>query len=127
MMAYGRWAKRVMDLMPSAISPQPISPPEPHLFGVRRRRFLVRFALARREPVSILQHAHHSLHLFAVLLRRVFLRVELVVARQPRRELTLEELHEMRACAVLEKHHVAADEARAVVGDRLHGALELRA
>ena len=35
-------------------------------------------------------------------------------------------LHEVRARAVLQVHHVAADEARAVVGDRLDRPFELR-
>ena len=40
--------------------------------------------LARRQPVAILQHPHHPLHLLPVFLRRVLLHVQLLVARQPR-------------------------------------------
>jgi ATP-dependent Clp protease ATP-binding subunit ClpA len=81
------------------------------------------FALAH--AVAVLHHRDHSLDFVAVRLRWVPPRVEALEARKHRREFALDELQEVRSRSVLQVHHVAADEACAVVGDRLDGAFEL--
>ena len=54
------------------------SPPERHLnwlLNIGDLVALITAASAFREPVSVLQHADHGLHLLAVDLRRILLRV----------------------------------------------------
>ena len=81
-----------------------------------------------REAVPLLQHAHHPLRLpFDTRLGAVLLRVQPLEPRPHRGKFALDEAHEVGAGAVLQVHHVAADEPRAVVRDRLDRAFELRA
>jgi len=80
-MAHGGWWPH----RPYAISHDGTSPSEPYLLGLDPL-LDVRRVFARAEAVSILKHPDHPLHLLAVFLRRVLLRVKLLVSREPRRE-----------------------------------------
>src|SRR5205814_5934339 len=105
------------------------SPGEPDLFGVGRGRaggntLRIRF-LPRVQAVTALQRAHHALHLLAIVHWSVFLLVQLLVTRNPRRKLVLEKLHEVRARAVLQEHDIATDEARSVLRNGFDRSFEL--
>ena len=126
-----RFKVRILANLSNLLNPEPFEPLErkPTCSGSCRCRTVsgARSRLAFAQAVTRLQHLHHPLHFLSIGVRRIFLRVQLLESRRHRRKLALDELHEMRARSVLQVHHVAADEPRAVVGDRLDGPFELRA